>query len=345
MFEQILQYYGLNAEGATVAPFGTGLINHTWRVTAPAGDFILQRVNSEVFKSPGDIAANICEVGEYLSAHHPSYRFVAPVKTTDGKEMAVIEGDGYYRMFPFLAGSHSKNVVKTSEEAWEAAAQFGNFTRVLAGFPAQKLRITIPHFHDLRLRYDQFTGALQDGNPARLNEARELIEELQEHTSIVTRYDRLIKDPDFHIRVTHHDTKISNVLFDDKGKGLCVIDLDTIMPGFFISDVGDMIRTYLSPATEEEKDFEGIYIREDFYKAIVAGYCSGMKDELTGKEKQHFFFAGEFMIYMQALRFLTDHLYDDRYYGAAYPGHNLIRAGNQAVLLRRLVEKQEPLSF
>jgi Ser/Thr protein kinase RdoA (MazF antagonist) len=343
MLETVLQLYGQKEEETTVSPFGTGLINHTWRVTGAAGDFILQRVNSEVFRSPGDIAANICEVGRYLATHHPSYKFVAPVKTTDGKEMVVIEGDGYYRMFPFLKGSHSKNVVSTSEEAWEAAAQFGNFTRALAGFPVQTLRITIPHFHDLRLRYDQFTGALQDGNAARLIEAHELIEELQTHTSIVTRYDQLIVDPDFHVRVTHHDTKISNVLFNEQGKGLCVIDLDTIMPGFFISDVGDMMRTYLSPATEEEKDFEKIYIRDDFYKAIVAGYCSGMKDELTAKEKQHFFFAGEFMIYMQALRFLTDHLYDDKYYGAAYPGHNLVRALNQAVLLRRLAEKRDVL--
>jgi hypothetical protein len=115
------------------------------------------------------------------------------------------------------------------------------------------------------------------------------------------------------------------------------------MPGYFISDVGDMMRTYLSPVSEEEKDFNKIVVREVIYKAIVQGYYSEMKNELTQTEKNHFFYAGKFMIYMQALRFLTDHLNDDKYYGEKYPGHNFIRAGNQMVLLQRLVEKESVL--
>ena len=115
------------------------------------------------------------------------------------------------------------------------------------------------------------------------------------------------------------------------------------MPGYFISDVGDMMRTYLSPVSEEEKDFDKIIVREEMYKAIVLGYYSEMKNELTSTEKKYFFYAGKFMIYMQALRFLTDHLNDDKYYGARYPGHNFMRAGNQTVLLKRLVEKESLL--
>jgi hypothetical protein len=117
-----------------------------------------------------------------------------------------------------------------------------------------------------------------------------------------------------------------------------VIDLDTVMPGHFISDVGDMMRTYLSPVSEEEKDFAKIEVREDFYQAIVNGYYNEMKDILTETEKRYFFYAGKFMIYMQAIRFLTDYLNNDVYYGSRYPGHNLIRAGNQAVLLQRLLD-------
>jgi hypothetical protein len=116
------------------------------------------------------------------------------------------------------------------------------------------------------------------------------------------------------------------------------------MPGYFISDVGDMMRTYLSPVSEEEKDFSKIIIREEFYEAIVNGYYKEMKDVLTETEKHHFFYAGAFMIYMQAIRFLTDYLNDDRYYGSKYPGHNLVRAGNQAMLLQRLFEKEEALT-
>jgi Ser/Thr protein kinase RdoA (MazF antagonist) len=170
------------------------------------------------------------------------------------------------------------------------------------------------------------------------------VRELVLHSDIVTEYRRIQNDPQFKLRVTHHDTKISNVLFDQWGKGLCVIDLDTVMPGYFISDVGDMMRTYLSPVSEEEKDFTRIQVRDEFYKAIVRGYYTQMKDELTSAEKNHFFYAGQFMIYMQALRFLTDHINEDVYYGARYPGQNLVRAGNQLRLLECLLEKEATLS-
>ena len=139
--------------------------------------------------------------------------------------------------------------------------------------------------------------------------------------------------------MTHHDTKISNVLFGKQGNGLCVIDLDTVMPGYFISDFGDMMRTYLSPVSEEEKDFSLIGIREEYFEAIVSGYLGEMKTELSADEIAHAVYAGKFMIYMQAIRFLTDHLNRDVYYGAKYEGHNLVRTHNQITLLQRLTEK------
>ena len=134
------------------------------------------------------------------------------------------------------------------------------------------------------------------------------------------------------------------MLFDEQQNGLCVIDLDTVMPGYFISDVGDMFRTYLCPVSEEEKDFSKITIRTDYFKAIAEGYLGQMKDELTQIEKDHFVYAGKFMIYMQALRFLTDHLNNDVYYGARYEGHNFVRAGNQAMLLQKLIENETLLT-
>lgn len=147
-------------------------------------------------------------------------------------------------------------------------------------------------------------------------------------------FEKVRQDPAFRMRVTHHDTKISNVLFNDAGKGICVIDLDTVMPGYFISDVGDMMRTYLSPANEEEKDFAQVEVRPEFYRAIREGYLEEMGSHLTTGEKDHFFYAGEFLIYMQALRFLTDYLNDDKYYGRLYEDHNFVRAGNQVALLK-----------
>lgn len=340
----VLPAYGLKDESLTVESFGSGLINRTWKVTTTGRSYILQRVNEAVFTRPNDIAYNIRLVADYLKVHYPEYQFVAPVLANDGKDMTYWEGEGYFRLFPFVTGSCSKDVVETPGQAYEAARQFGRFTRLLSGLPAGQLRITIPSFHDLSLRYRQFLLALEKGDPQRLEESRFLINTLAQYTDIVVAYEAIKKNPDFKLRVTHHDTKINNVLFDRDGKGLCVVDLDTLMPGYFISDVGDMMRTYLSPVSEEERDYDKIIIREEYYKAIVQGYYGEMKEVLTPTEKEYFFYAGKFMIYMQALRFLTDHLNGDTYYGARYPGHNFVRATNQVVLLQRLVEKEGALS-
>ena len=341
---KILPSYGLQKEAVTVEKYGTGLINSTWKVSWRDEDFILQRVNNAVFEDPESIAHNTKLIADYLKENCPGYRFIAPITASDGADMIYLKEDGFFRLFPFVKGSHSIDVVETPEQAFEAATQFGRFTKLLSGFNVQGLKTTIPSFHDLSLRYDQFLTALENGNSERKHEAAHLITTLLLQASIVNDYKLLKKDPQFKIRVTHHDTKISNVLFDGAGKGLCVIDLDTVMPGYFISDVGDMMRTYLSPVSEEEQDFDKIEVRDDFYKAIVQGYYGEMKEELTEQEKGSFFYAGTFMIYMQALRFLTDHLNNDIYYGAKYPGHNLVRAQNQTILLQRLMEKEGALA-
>jgi thiamine kinase-like enzyme len=208
---------------------------------------------------------------------------------------------------------------------------------MLTGVKMDMLRYTIPGFHDLNWRWQQFQDALATGDSARIALAKTEIEYLQSRFDIVEQFNAIKKDPDFKIRVTHHDTKISNVLLDENEKGICVIDLDTVMPGYFISDLGDMFRTYLSPANEEERDLSKITVRKDFYDAIVKGYLTFMEPELTATEKAHFHYAGEFMIYMQALRFLTDYLNNDRYYGQSYEGHNLLRAQNQIALLSAFV--------
>ncbi len=162
-----------------------------------------------------------------------------------------------------------------------------------------------------------------------------------DQTFIVEVFEAIKANPGFKLRVMHHDTKISNVLFNAENKGACVIDLDTVMPGYFISDVGDMMRTYLSPVTEEESDFDKIKVRDEYFKAIADGYLNKMRDKLSETEKAHFVYAGKFLIYMQAIRFLTDYLNNDAYYGSKYEGHNLMRAKNQIVLLQRFIEKEQ----
>ncbi len=343
ILKRVLAAYGITNESVKAEIIGSGLINHTWKVTNNGSEYILQLVNQHVFKQPEDIAYNIDLVAAYLKEHHPAYSFTSPVTAIDESTLVYIEEEGYFRMFPFVKGSVSVDVVETAKQAYEAAVQFGRFTKLLSGLNSSQLRITIASFHDLTLRYQQFLAAIKIGNQQRIKESDLLIKKLVGYSAIAEEYQRIKTDPSFKVRVTHHDTKISNILFDEKGNGLCVIDLDTLMPGYFFSDVGDMMRTCLSPVSEEEQDFSKIEVREDFYKAIVRGYYNEMQHELTSTEKNAFFYAGEFMIYMQAIRFLTDHLNDDVYYGAKYPGHNYSRASNQATLLDRLIEKEESL--
>jgi Ser/Thr protein kinase RdoA (MazF antagonist) len=274
MSQSVLPAYGLNEKSLKLESFGSGLINRTWKVTTTDKEYILQKLNHSVFEKPDSIAHNIRLIADYLQKHHPGYSFVAPLTSSKGDEMIYLKDEGFFRLFPFVADSHSKDVVETPEEAFEAAVHFGRFTKLLSAFNSSQLQITIPRFHDLGLRYDQFLQALENGNKQRIRGSQESISVLQSHSDIVTEYKNIQSNPQFKLRVTHHDTKISNVLFDSNGKGICIIDLDTVMPGYFISDVGDMMRTYLSPVSEEEKDFSKIEVRDEFYKAIVQGYYS-----------------------------------------------------------------------
>lgn len=335
----ILKAYGLNTPHS-VKTFGDGLINSTWKVEDDKGSFILQKINTSVFKHPEYISENIKAVSNYLSIHHPAYFFCTPVTTT-GLNDLVYTDEGCFRMYPFIKNSHTINVAENAAQAFEAARMFGELTKLLAAFPADELKITLPDFHNISLRYSDFLEAVAHGNKERIKQSSSLIKFLTGQQHIVAEYERLKTSGALKLRVTHHDTKINNVLFNDDDKGICVIDLDTLMPGYFISDVGDMMRTYISPFGEEEKDFSKLEMREDYFTAIAEGYLHEMHNELNQIELNHFVFAGKFMIYMQALRFLTDYLNNDIYYGRKYEEHNFVRAGNQVHLLQLLIEKEQ----
>lgn len=333
----ILKSFGLS-EDAVVQPITSGLINHTWKVKTNTGNFILQKINDQVFVDPTAIQHNISAIADFLHKNYPHYLFPAPIPSLDGSELVYIAEKGYYRVFPFIAGTHTMDVVETPKQAFEAAEQFGRFTEHLIGFNIAELKMTIPHFHDLSLRFKQLQDAIQCGNQERVNAEQNLINRLLKFDYLVKQYNEITTNPNFKKRVTHHDTKISNVLFDDQDNAVCIIDLDTVMSGYFISDVGDMMRTYLCAFSENEEDISKISVRPDFYYAIVKGYYQEMQNELTATEKKYFFYAGQFMIYMQAVRFLTDYLNNDQYYQINYQNHNLVRATNQTGLLERLMD-------
>ena len=338
----ILRNFGIDTDHCEINPLGDGLINTTWLVKeiSTGKDFVFQQINVNVFKRPEYITFNIRLINDYLNLNYPQYLFTSPVKALNGSDMIKSAEGGYFRLFGYVHGSVTHNELEKPVQAYEAAKQFGKFTNLLSGINVSQLKTTIPDFHNLTLRYEQFIDSLKNATPVRYENAREAIDFLSKNKSIVDEFKQITQSKDFKLRVTHHDTKISNVLFDNQDKGLCVIDLDTVMPGYFISDVGDMMRTYLSPVSEEEKDFSKIEVRPDFFQAIVKGYLSEMKDELSTVEKRAIFYAGKFMIYMQAIRFIADYLNNDIYYGSRYEGQNLVRGLNQATLLKRYLDQE-----
>jgi Ser/Thr protein kinase RdoA (MazF antagonist) len=341
----LLACFGLDAANCTIRPTGSGLINHTYLVleNTSGKKYILQKVNTNVFAHPEQIAENTIAIADYLKKEAPGYLFIAPLPATDGKYIVKNTDDGSYRLFPFAEGSVTYNTATSPELARKAAAAFGKFTHLLKDYPATTLHTTLPDFHNLTLRYQQFERALAQGNQERIKQTTTIANQLKDLAGIELTYRQICANPHFIQRVTHHDTKISNVLFDTQGNTLCIIDLDTVMPGYFISDVGDMMRNYLSPANEEETNFSAIHIRMDYFEALASGYLQQMGNALTAIEKTHFVYSGKFLTYMQALRFYSDYLNDDIYYPVSHAEHNLVRTQNQLVLLEKMMAREKEM--
>lgn len=340
----ILDAYGLEPDEWAYQPFGSGHINHTYRLehTGSGKKLLLQRINRFVFKDPEAIASNLRKAAAYLDKQHPDYLFIAPISTVNGETLYYDAGGDPWRILPFVAHSYSIDEAEKPEQAYTAASQFARLTQKLAGLDASDLKPAIPDFHNLDLRYRQFEQALTAAPPGRKQEAAAEIGQCKARKELAATYLQLTRHPEIRLRIMHHDTKINNVLFyQDTGEAICPVDLDTLMPGYIFSDLGDMVRTYVSPVSEEEKDLSKVSVRDEFYRALYDGYLSEMAGELTACEKQHLIFAGKMLLYMQTLRFLADYLNGDVYYKTHYPGQNLYRTRNQLTLLFQLEEKEE----
>lgn len=250
----------------------------------------------------------------------------------------VYDQDGYpWRLFPFISNTVTIDEVETSTQAFEAAKAFGQLTKLLNGCDVKLFQETIPQFHNLPLRYLQFEQALKTADSDRKKISKELCEGYARFNYLVKEFEALTNSNQLPLRITHNDTKINNVLFDSEVKKvICVIDLDTLMPGYFIYDLGDMMRTFVSPAAEDERDLSKVVVRKEIHQAILDGYLSEMGDVLTKEEKEAIPLAGLVMTYMIGLRFLIDYLNGDTYYQVSYPLHNLDRAANQLSLLEKL---------
>ncbi|KLT66088.1 phosphotransferase enzyme family protein [Pedobacter sp. BMA] len=342
---EVLNAYGFNNEDLDIIQIGTGLINRTYLLSQGISKkkYILQNINTLVFKNPQAIADNLRLIADYLLTAYPDYLFIKPIPILNGEEMFFFQNE-YWRMLPYVQETVSLDVLTEPQQAYEAAKQFGKLSRLLDQFDASKLEPTIEGFHDLGLRYEQFQTALNTSSESLKQQAQNEIDDAITHRYILDYFQSYILRSDFPDRVMHHDTKISNVLLNAQtNEGICVIDLDTIMPGKFISDLGDMMRTYLCAFSENETDLNKIKIRLPYFEATIEGYLSEMKHILTPTEKELILFSGKYIIYMQALRFLTDFLNGDKYYPTTYLIQNLDRAKNQFRLLSDLTSREKEL--
>lgn len=334
IISSVLFTFGLEAEKLTIKRIDSGHINYTFKVEP---DFILQRINIKVFRNPEFLSHNLQRASAYLSEKAPAYLFLKAIPNEAGTDL-VFDQEGYpWRLFPYLSNTVTIDEVESTAQAYEAAKAFGQLTKLLDGCDVSSFHETIPQFHNLPLRYLQFEQALKTSGPERIINSKKLCEGYTRFNFLVRDFEDLIDSKKLMLRITHNDTKINNVLFDkDKRKVSCVIDLDTLMPGYFIYDLGDMIRTFVSPASEDESDLSKVVVRKEIHQAILEGYLSEMGEALTTDEKAAIPMAGLIMTYMIGLRFLIDYLNGDTYYKIAYPEQNLVRAANQFSLLEKL---------
>ncbi|MEJ0054836.1 MAG: aminoglycoside phosphotransferase family protein [Bacteroidota bacterium] len=334
----ILKSFDLIPSEFSVEQIGTGHIHQTYKLKGKTS-FILQRVNKNVFKQPEIIASNLRIASDYLKDHFPQYSFLRAVPSPDGSEMIYDEEGFPWRLFPYQENTITIDKVSNAEESYKAAEGFARLTRYLDKIEVDKFSETIPRFHDLSLRYQQFQDALANASIDRKQKADKFIDRCHSSYHLIETYEKLITGGSLCKRIVHNDTKINNILFDSQTKEVaCVIDLDTLMPGYFIYDLGDMVRTFVSPVSEEESDYSKIVFRKEIYEALLKGYLSQLKDVLTEEEKVAIPFAGKMMTFIMALRFLADYLNGDIYYHTTYPGQNLVRAGNQLEFLEKLEE-------
>ncbi len=340
-------------EGGAVehAPYGNGHINDTFLVVCETGEgrrkrYILQRMNRSIFKMPQQLMENVVNVTEYLRGMiarrggDPDRETLNVVKTKDGSNY-YLDGQGdYWRMFLFVEQTVCLEKVESAKDFYDSAVAFGNFQKMLSDYPAQTLHETIPNFHNTPSRFSDFRRAVREDKMGRAAQAKEEIEfalAREKDTRVLT---DMLKAGELPLRVTHNDTKLNNILFDaDTKKAICIIDLDTVMPGLSHYDFGDSIRFGASTGAEDEKDLDKIEMDLSLFEAFTKGYLEGCGGSLTEKEIEMLPMGAKLMTYECGIRFLADFLEGDTYFKIHRDGHNLDRARTQFKLVKDMEDK------
>ena len=329
-----------------VEPLGNGLINDTYKVTtneADKPDYVLQRINHAIFQNMDLLQHNI----EVVTAHIRKKLEAAGVSDinrkvlrfipTDSGKTYYFDGTNYWRMMVFIPRAQTFETVNAAY-SYDAGKAFGNFQAMLADLPDQ-LEETIPNFHNMEFRLRQLHEAVEADAAGRVKEMGYYLDEIEKRATYMCQAEQLYREGKLPKRICHCDTKVNNMMFDENGEVLCVIDLDTVMPSFIFSDYGDFLRTAANTANEDEPDLSKISFNTEIYEAFTRGYLESASIFLTPLEKELLPYAVALFPYMQCVRFLADYLNGDTYYKIRYPEHNLVRTKAQFRLLQ-CVEEQ-----
>lgn len=338
-YTEALQAFLQSGHGCTSESLNNGLINQSYKITndKTGHSYLLQRINQQIFPQPEKLQSNYQLIWQYLEDEDIPYMIPHPQFFPGPTGIYCDSKKNYWRIFDFVNESTTIPTAETTMQANEVASSFAMLTASLQHFDHRQLHITIPGFHDVAARFNQFRQSLPKAAPDRKSKAAPMIVELVSKEKYVRFFETFRQSRQFYKRVMHHDAKISNVLFDtERQHVICPVDFDTVMPGYFFSDFGDMVRSMVCPVNESNASTGDIHVRKEFYESLLDGYMSNMDHLLSKEEKEHIHCAGLLMTYMQALRFLSDYLNGDIYYRTEHPEQNFERALNQSTLLKKL---------
>ena len=339
-YGEVAAKFCLQGEVTEICPYGEGHINLTLLVTTTEKRYILQKMNTRVFPDPDKLMANICGVTEHLRARGIETLNVVPTK--DGKPF--LKETECYRVYDFIENTVTYQTASDINVFRNSGKAFGEFQNYLAEFDASKLTETIKRFHDTPNRFENFKAALEADAFDRAKDCKEEIEFILSHENTYGIAMAGLKDGTLPLRVTHNDTKLNNILMDEKtGEARAVIDLDTIMPGSMLFDFGDSIRFGASTAAEDEKDLSKVHFDINLLKAYAEGYCGAVKDSITNREAELLPYGSYLMTIECGMRFLTDYLAGDTYFATKYEGHNLVRCRTQIRLASEMEAQFEEM--
>lgn len=347
----IASRFAIEGEVKEVAPLGAGLINDSYRVSTVAEetpDYVLQRINHAIFKDVDLLQENIRRITEHIRRKleergetDTARKTLTPVPAKDGRTY-YCDGKAYWRMTVFIRGSRTFEQV-TPGLAYLTGKAFGDFQYLLSDLPGAPLGATIPDFHNTAFRIGQLREAAAADTAGRLAKVRKVVEELEERAEEMCLAERLFREGKLPKRITHCDTKVNNMLFDEEGRFLCVIDLDTTMPGFVLSDFGDFIRTAGNEGAEDDEELSRVRVNMEVFREFARGYIEGTRDFLTPTERELLPYGAQMLTYMQTVRFLTDYLNGDTYYKVTSPEHNYRRTLAQLTLLHSIDDHVEEM--